>query len=266
MKTNILLLTLLVAMLTGCSDDTPSSQQLTGKLKGTVVLYDTHGNRVADRSGVLIQAEGTSYSTRTDAGGNWTLDNIPTQTYSLEFTKDGYAPYKNTSYSFVGGGTVLYRDTVYLSQLMPYTVVIDSVYAAYNDWPYYTYEDLGYVSGHITGADIADIDKLNVAVYISTTPTVYIPDVTTTLGGALINTTSLSDGVSLTASGSTILFSARGWQICGPEGWIQHGRKVYLQAKAYTKNSARGYLDVNSGKWIEPDTGRLSNVVEVVIP
>jgi hypothetical protein len=265
MKTNILLLTLLVTTLIGCSDGTLISPQLIGKLKGTVVLYDTHGNRVSDRSGVLIQAEGTKFSTTTDANGNWVLD-IPTQTHSLAFTKDDYAPYKNTSYSFVGGGTVLYPDTVYLSQVLPYTVVIDSVYAAYNDSPYTWGEDLGYVTGHITGADIADIDKLNVAVYISTAPNLYIHDTVTTLGGVAINTKSFSDAVSMTAEGSRILFSARGWQICGPDGWIQHGRKVYLQAKAYTNNSAKGYLDVNSGKWIEPDTGRLSNVVEVVIP
>lgn len=265
MKTNILLLTLLVAALTSCNNDTPSSQQTTGTITGNVVLYDTHANLVADRSNVLVQAEGTSYSTHTDASGNWTLT-VPDGEYSVAFTKDTYATYKNTSFTFTGGDTAFIPKPVYLSQLLPYTVVIDSVYAAYNDAPYTTGEDLGYVTGHITGADIADIDKLKVAVYISTTDTVYVPDTTTTLGGALIYKASPSGDVSLTASGSKILFSARGWQVCGPDGWIQHGRKVYLQAIAYTDHSARMYFNKDSNKWIQPDTGRLSNVVEVVVP
>jgi len=271
MKTNILILTLLVAVLTGCTDETLISPQLMGKLKGTVVLYDTHGNRVADRSDVLIHPEGSIYSTRTDANGNWTFDNIPTQTYSLEFSKSGYTTIKNTSYSFVGGGTVIYPDTVYLSQLVPYTVVIDSVIAVYNDPPYNFNEDLGYIRGHISGADLADTNSMIVDVLISTLPAPEGFDHNTIIGGFRIEKHSPSEDVSLTREGSDIIFRAKNWQICGPNGWIQHSRKVYLRARAVNFNllnqyGTQTYLDVNSGKWIEPDTGRLSNVVEVVIP
>jgi hypothetical protein len=97
-----------LALVFGCKTSTTTSPEVTGDLKGTVSLYDSHFNLVSDKSGVLVQAEGTSFSGISDTGGNWIIHDLPTRTYSLSFSKSGYGTMKNTSFSFVGGGTVLY--------------------------------------------------------------------------------------------------------------------------------------------------------------
>ncbi|HET9137617.1 MAG TPA: carboxypeptidase-like regulatory domain-containing protein, partial [Candidatus Kapabacteria bacterium] len=133
MKIRLLFLFAAVAI-SGCNTASTNSPQSasTGELKGIVGLYDTHGNKITDRSGVVVKAEGTSITATSDASGHWVLHDLPTQTYELTFSKDGYSTMKNTSYSFVGGGTVLYRDTVYLCQPVDFTITLDSASITYN--------------------------------------------------------------------------------------------------------------------------------------
>src|SRR6266542_3964857 len=89
-----------LAFVFGCKNSQPSASLPTGDLKGTVSLIDSHGREVADRSGVLIQAEGTSFQTISDNAVNWIIHDLPTQTYSISFSKSGYGTLKNTSYTY----------------------------------------------------------------------------------------------------------------------------------------------------------------------
>lgn len=57
----------------------------TGNITGKVLLYGSDNSE-----GILVTAEGTSYSVQTEADGSFTLANLPEGTYTLNYTKDGY--------------------------------------------------------------------------------------------------------------------------------------------------------------------------------
>ncbi len=128
----------LFAIACGCSDSATTTSttstfdgsKLTGDLVGSVTLTDHRGRNIIDKSGVLVQCEGSSYSTLTDANGNWTLHDLPTRTYSISFSNDGFYTWKNPSYSFTGGGIVHFNyqitgtTAVPLGELPQFTVSI----------------------------------------------------------------------------------------------------------------------------------------------
>lgn len=100
----------LLGVLCGCSEDiAPASTGGSGTLTGRITITDYRGRAKADKSGVLVQVDGTSFSTLTDSNGNWTIYNLPSQTYSLTFSKEGCYTWKDLSYSFLGGGVVRYE-------------------------------------------------------------------------------------------------------------------------------------------------------------
>src|SRR5256885_16188600 len=102
MKIQAILSFAFLVFLFGCKNSTPAaSQEVTGELKGTVGLYNAHGMEISDRSGVLIQAEGTNFSAISDSAGNWSIHDLPSQTYSISFSKNGFGTVKNTSFPFL---------------------------------------------------------------------------------------------------------------------------------------------------------------------
>ncbi|HET9135617.1 MAG TPA: carboxypeptidase-like regulatory domain-containing protein [Candidatus Kapabacteria bacterium] len=127
----------------GCSDSNGSNDNgnsdLTGDLTGKITLTDYRGYAKADKSGVLVQLDGTSYSAISDTGGAWTIHNLPSKTYSLTFSKTGYSTWKDRSYSFTGGGVVRYHYIniinrniitdfiVPMAELPLYSIVIDAL-------------------------------------------------------------------------------------------------------------------------------------------
>lgn len=108
MKHLVLMALLLATIIAGCSDSdttaTGSSDGVTGDLYGTVSLVDYRGRYIGDRSGVLIQCEGTSFSAVSASDGSWVIHNLPTRNLSISFSKDGFSTFKITSYQFIGGG------------------------------------------------------------------------------------------------------------------------------------------------------------------
>ena len=136
----------------GCSNSTTNdagnNTTVIGDLTGRVTLADNHGLPMTDKSGVLVQCEGTSYSAVTDTGGVWTIHNLPSRTYSLTFSKPGFFTWRDRSYSFLGGGVVRYSfDYIYNSTLYSgvvvtivgipeYTIQLDGLLL-----PIYTYID-----------------------------------------------------------------------------------------------------------------------------
>jgi hypothetical protein len=83
----------------------PAGSALTGSLVGFITLYDEFGNLVADKSGVIVSIDGylPATSSTTNSAGRYEIDDLPTGTYDLIFSKTGYATYKSLSLSFVGG-------------------------------------------------------------------------------------------------------------------------------------------------------------------
>ena len=90
-----------------CKETTVSSG-VPGDIIGTIQLYDTNYVAMTENSGVKVSLESTTYSALSDANGKWHLTNIPAGTYTLVFSKDGYATRKQQDFEFTGNGTLLY--------------------------------------------------------------------------------------------------------------------------------------------------------------
>jgi hypothetical protein len=106
----ILFISLLLPFV-GCSDSattTGGGSDIKGNLKGIVGAIDSNGV-ATERGGFRVELVGTSYSTVTDSTGYWEINNIPTRTYIIQYSKAGYQPYKS-QFGFLGGSTVWLSD------------------------------------------------------------------------------------------------------------------------------------------------------------
>lgn len=250
----------LLALVFGCKNSTTMAPFITGELKGTVGLYDSHGNEVADKSGVLVQVEGSNFSAISDAAGNWNINDLPSQTYTLTFSKSSYGTVKNTSFSFLGGGTVSYGSRVYLYKPVEFKIILDSVSAVSSASA--QYDNFGFVAGHISGAFLADSTIIQAYVLFGTSPTITLGDTSTYTGGLLFN----NERHALHKKGSDLVFQDKNWESCGPDGWAKSGMTVYLQAFGITNEYSPKYYDVKTDKWIYPNPVPSSPVVSVIIP
>ena len=88
----------------GCEETPTGTTSVPSRITGKVSLVVAEGlTELADRSGVLIAVNGTSFATSSDAAGNYSLDNVPPGIYVLTFSKDGYdTVQRSVSYSGVG--------------------------------------------------------------------------------------------------------------------------------------------------------------------
>jgi hypothetical protein len=74
---------------------------------GEISMADHNQEAVADASGVTVTFEGSGLSTTTDSTGFWRIDSLPTRTYDITYSKQGYGTVRQYGYSFVGGGATL---------------------------------------------------------------------------------------------------------------------------------------------------------------
>ncbi|WP_452600519.1 carboxypeptidase-like regulatory domain-containing protein [Pontimicrobium sp. MEBiC06410] len=92
-KFNLILLLLVLG--TSCSDsndnDTPSPTS--ANISGSVNLFDD-GVTEIDNSNMTVNVEGTSISTTTNSNGQYTLSNVPFDTVTLVYEKNGYGTFK----------------------------------------------------------------------------------------------------------------------------------------------------------------------------
>jgi hypothetical protein len=244
----------------GCKNSQPTTPLQTGDLKGTVGLIDLHGNEISDRSGVFVQVEGTGFSALSDSAGNWIIHNLPTQTYSVSFSKTNYGTVRNTSFSYIGGGTVSYGARVYLYQPVNFTITLDSVSAVFDSPDHWN--NYGYLSGHISGA-VLDSAIVQAYVFFGTSPNITFGDTSTWFGGLLWDN---SRPIPLIKKGKDFFFETKNWEICGPEGWQKSGMTIYLQGFAMTMKYSPKYYDVMTDKWIYPNPPPSSNIMSVKIP
>jgi hypothetical protein len=172
----------------GTNDGSGGNSSLTGDLTGTINLIDFRGYSKLNKSGVLVQLDGTPYSAITDSLGVWTIHNLPTRTYSITFSKEGCCTWKDKSFSFTGGGIVRYKytykyDNALYSSFNPtirelplYTITLDLIL------PYYVYSDSAkgyiYVNGGIFGHTSSDAPPVSLSAYCisSNKPTLSLED------------------------------------------------------------------------------------------
>lgn len=86
---------IVIAILASCSKGTGyvnKAEVNNQKIDGAVKLYDEFNNE-ANKSGMTVSLEGTSYSAITDSGGRFELADIPYGTYNVVFTKSNYGTY-----------------------------------------------------------------------------------------------------------------------------------------------------------------------------
>jgi hypothetical protein len=83
----------------------PAGQFSPGNISGFVILADTNGSRLNDRSGVVVTSDPPTSTATTQSDGSWTLSEMPAGIYDLTFSKAGYFTSKEFNLQFVGGGT-----------------------------------------------------------------------------------------------------------------------------------------------------------------
>jgi hypothetical protein len=147
----------------GTNDGSGGNSSLTGDLTGKVTLTDYRGQPMADKSGVLVQVDGTSYTALTDTNGVWMIHDLPSKTYSLTFSKEGFFTWRDRSFSFLGGGLVRYEynnftgKSVYFSMVVPivglpqYTITLDALLMpiiVYSDSIHQYINIVGSIYGH----------------------------------------------------------------------------------------------------------------------
>jgi len=180
MMAKIFFLLALVFGIAGCSDNNTSSANgnsgaATGDLYGSVILTDYRGRYIADKSGVLVQFEGTAHSAITDANGKWAIHDLPTRTYIISFSKTGFTTWRDSSYSYIGGGKVYYYEDhvfgsspVSLGEIPRFTVTLDAVVMP-------TYGATGHLFAH-TSADAPDSTYVGLLLLTARTPDMDITD------------------------------------------------------------------------------------------
>ncbi len=105
--TNLILLSLL---LSACDKSEIIELDLEGTLKGDIYLYDEQGNQLVDRENISIIIDGSDplISTTTDIDGYYEINKIPTGTYNIIVSKEGYGDYQSQGFKIVGGDNPVY--------------------------------------------------------------------------------------------------------------------------------------------------------------
>ncbi len=245
----------------GCSDSNTStntggnSTGPTGTLRGgdgkynITQLRDARFRFLKDKSGILVQCEGTSFSAVTDSNGFWEIHNLPTSTYSISFSKAGYTTFKNTSFQFVGGGIQLYNSSITLLQPITFSYTLDAVVTP-------TLKDKWwYVYGH-TSDNAPDSVNIFILYVLSHSSTIEIEDVESAAS-------SFTDDVNTSFSTHDGSFSFKSPITSGLQNF-QYGDTVFVRAfpYLYTQN----YYDVASKKTIVTGYGQGSNVLSAIVP
>jgi hypothetical protein len=106
MKNQVLLLSLIIFILSisNCKKTVIEQINLTGTITGKVYYIDENEYHYYSKSGIKIEIENTSFSTYSDNNGEYTIENIPTGTYNIIYSKEGCSTHKITGFQIIGGG------------------------------------------------------------------------------------------------------------------------------------------------------------------
>lgn len=241
----ILRLSLFMLLLSaGCSTTEIIRLDLTGTIYGTVHTRTEYGGDSGDQKNVLVTLEGSDplISTTTDSSGRFFLNHVPSGTYDLVFSREGYGTIKRMGYSFVGDDSVFTLASLYEKS----SVIIQNLTAEITD------------NTSVNVKAMITYDTLNSRSYGPARPyLIYCihdsPDV------SFDNCTYLYTQPFVEKSGSLLNEGV-------PIGndLLQSGRKIYIVL--YGNPFLSGYRDPVSRKQIYTSTGKPSDIVSVTIP
>ena len=243
MKTYLLTALICATFLYGCKDsttvNTSGTGSLVGDLKGRVYAYDQKAAHIPDASGFRVSIEGTNYSAITDSTGFWVIHNLPTRTYSIAFVKEGFDTMKNTSYTFVGGGTQ-WVEVTYVLQHPTTEVILDAAIIQYGDKKSI---DLYKIYGHAT-----DNSSAGVLVALSTTPSFDPEEIGVTYYS---RNTNIDSQLGFFQAFEGFLFN-------------NSSKSDTLYVTAYAMSLPQSYFDVQTGRYVQLGLGKQSNVLQII--
>jgi hypothetical protein len=232
----------------GCKENMTGNPQV-GNISGVVILFDTTQNEMASNGGVSVEIEGTNYRAVSDSTGFWILHNVPASTYSLKFSKEGFATVKNMSVSLVGGGTV-WTGLLGMGRLIQFAAILDSLIVVYTGT---TGDTLGYlgVSGRFTSSLSTSYSYQYVYIMLSASPNPDCNDPSTYLD-------SFFGEIETNNSKFTYYFMASVLNV------LPKNQKIYVSAVPIGGNGS--YTNVNNGRTYYANLGVRSNPLSFVMP
>ena len=94
-----------IVFLFSCKKDNSNVPVITtGKITGSVTLYNERSNTLSSSEGMTVSIDGTILSTVTNASGSYQFENIPNDIYNLTFSKPGFGTFKLFGFSHTGTG------------------------------------------------------------------------------------------------------------------------------------------------------------------
>lgn len=238
----IILNGMLLILLSGCVKETEIVRlELAAKIEGTIVTYDEFNNLINDPENVQVQLEGTDpvLSTFTDKDGKYEFENVPTGTYNLIFSKEGYGTSQEQGIKIVGGSEAVrhfYNDLFAIS-----TITIENL-------------------------TVENVDNQTILL-----KAIVNHDFTNTYPVLLyyLHTSENTSGTHYMQFGYIYFFGASGTQLSSTieinSNKFSPGSTIY--AVAYGSQSTHAsYYDIQTGLLIFPSLGEASNTASVTIP
>lgn len=113
MKVQITCLTILLFLFSGCRKTEVEHLDLKGTIKGQIFTLDEFANTISDNANCHVVLDGgtTSYSTVTDTSGSYVITDIPTGTYIIIISKEGYSTIRTEDIKIVGGENPIWYNT-----------------------------------------------------------------------------------------------------------------------------------------------------------
>lgn len=119
MKKNFVMLIFLLLIFSSCEKTEIKQIELKGTIKGRMYVYNEFGENIDDfeNINVVLDDGNTKFSTTVNSNNKFLIDNIPTGTYDLIFSKQGYYDYQIQGLQIVGGDEPLHTSGYLIEEI-----------------------------------------------------------------------------------------------------------------------------------------------------
>jgi hypothetical protein len=232
---------ILMLLLYGC-EKSEVSINLKSTLKGHISPYDVHGAREEQKDNILVFLDGSEpeLTALTDTAGNYEINNIPTGTYNLVISKEGYGENQYQGLQLVGGSDpVRFNSSIYKKpDVLVNNLSLDVISGTEI-----------YVEGDVDLGNTQDVQTYRIEYFIHNESNPSKNNYEMTQSDAFF----IADGTHFRTrlQTSNILFSS--------------GKKIFVIAYSFNP-SDWGYYDLLSGSRVITSLGAGSNVASTTIP